>query len=68
MIGSYSSPGSRIVRFSAWRLLVFWYLPGPEDALAQSETVLAELLLGGESLGVGLEVSSQVRPAELTAR
>jgi hypothetical protein len=35
-------------------------LPGPEDALAQGEAVLAELPLGREAFGVGLEVALQV--------
>ena len=40
-------------------------LPRPEDALAQLEPDLAELLLGGEPFGVRLEVPPQVSPAEL---
>ena len=42
-------------------------LPGPEDALAQLEAGLAELLLGGEPFGVRFEVAPQVRPAQLAA-
>jgi hypothetical protein len=38
-------------------------LSGPEDALAERETVLAELLLGGEPFGVRLEVSTKGGPS-----
>src|SRR5208283_3866938 len=40
-------------------------LRGPEDKLAQLKTAFAELLLCGETLGVGGEVPLQVSPAEL---
>jgi hypothetical protein len=43
-------------------------LPGPEDAFAEIEAVLAELLLGRESFGVRGEISLQVSPAELATR
>jgi len=33
-------------------------LPGPEDALAEREAVLAELLLGGETFGVRGEIAA----------
>jgi hypothetical protein len=36
------------------------HLPGPEDALAQLQAHLTELLLRGEPFGVGLEVALQV--------
>ena len=42
-------------------------LPLPEDALAQLEADLAELLLRGEPFGMGLKISPQVRPADLAA-
>jgi hypothetical protein len=48
------------VRFSWGQLWVLEDLPGPEDALAQGQAVLAELLVRGEPFGVRLEVSAQV--------
>ncbi len=42
-------------------------LPGPEDAFAESEAVLPELLLGREPFGMRLEPSTKMRPAELSS-
>ena len=42
-------------------------LPRPEDALRELKAREPELLLGGQALGVGLEVSSEVRPADLAS-
>ncbi len=43
-------------------------LPCPEQPLADVEPKLAELLLDGESFRVGGEVTTQVRPADLSTR
>src|SRR5207249_7565459 len=37
-------------------------LPGPEQLLADLQGGLAELLVGGQALGVRFEVAPQVRP------
>src|SRR4051812_46111810 len=42
-------------------------LPAPEQLLTDLEAGLAEGLLGSESLGMGFEVASQVRPADLAS-
>ena len=42
-------------------------IPGREQTLGDVESPLAELLLGGEPLGVGGQVADQVRPAGLAA-
>ncbi len=43
-------------------------LPGPEDTLAESESVLTELLPRRQAFGVRGEIALEVSPAELAAR
>jgi hypothetical protein len=42
-------------------------LPAPEQLRPDRKASLAELLLGSDAFGVGFEVASQVRPADLAA-
>jgi hypothetical protein len=68
MIGLNSRCRARIVACELAAVVgVLVDLPGPEDALAQAQAVLAELFLGGHAFGVRFEVACEVRPAELAA-
>ncbi len=66
MIGLYSRCCRRIVSFKALRS-VCWKTSHAQKTRSQSSRPLAELLLCGETLGVGREVPLQMGPAELAA-
>jgi len=55
------------VSASSRRSCVLVDLPGPEDALAQPQAVLTELLLAGHAFGVRFEVAREVRPTDLAS-